>query len=264
MEFYYEKLIELFKDSDKDEDGDGDGEGDGQGDGQGGGSGKGKGKPGGKGYGKGPGMTETIDEHIWDGSAEEKDMLDATEELVKRAMIKERMDYDNLPGAFKEFLQDINVRRAELDYRSLINQAIKRHASGHTRKSTWTRVSRRFGTKAPGTKTGDLPKLQFYIDTSGSISIEEANEFLDICDNFLKAGSRKCRLNLFHTENYYSEEYRLGQRLKREDIQSGGTDLTKTLKDIHQRKGDLSIIIADGCYGDVPVEDVVIEKAEII
>jgi predicted metal-dependent peptidase len=247
MEFYYEKLIELFKDSDKDDDGDGEGEGDGGGKGS-------KGKAGGRGYGKGPGMTDTIDEHIWDGSAEEKDMLDATEELVKRAMIKERLSYDNLPGAIKELLQEINVRRAELDYRRLINSAIKRHASGHTRKSTWTRVSRRFGINAPGTKTGDLPKLHFFIDTSGSISVEEANEFLDICDNFLKAGSRKCRLNLFHTDNYYGEEYRLGHRLKREDIQSGGTDLTASMKDIHKRQPDLAIFLTDGYYGDVQVE----------
>ena len=236
MEGYYEKLLTRFDDPEKDgEDGQ-----DGQGN-AGGGAQTGD-------------LPNTIDEHMWDGSAEEKDMLDATEELVKRAMIKQRWSYDDLPSYMKELLDDIKARRAELNYKALINSAIKKHASGHNRKHTWTRKSKRFGSKAPGTKLGDLPKLQMYIDTSGSISIEEANEFLEIVDNFLKAGARKCRLNLFHTNNYYSEEYKLGGRLDRGMIQSGGTELSESMKDIAKRKPDLAIFLTDGCYGDVDVE----------
>ena len=233
MEFYYEKLLERFDDPEDDE----------------------KDKNGNAGGGAATGdLPNTIDEHLWDGSGDEKDMLDATEELVKRAMIKQRWSYDDLPGYVKELLDEIKARRAELNYKALINSAIKKHASGHNRKSTWTRKSRRFGIKAPGTKIGDLPKLTMYIDTSGSISIEEANEFLEIVDNFLKAGARKCRLNMFHTDNYYSEEYKLGTRLDRSMIQSGGTDLAASMKDIAKRKPDLAIFLTDGYYGDVNVE----------
>lgn len=234
MEHYYEKLITKFEDP---EDGDGNGEGNA-------GGGADSGDP-----------PNTLDEHMWDGAAEEKDMLEATEDLVKRAMVKSRLSYDDLPGHIKELLEDIKARRAELNYKALIMLAMKRHASGHNRKHTWTRKSRRFGNKAPGTKVGELPKLHNYIDTSGSISIEEANEFLEIVDQFLRVGSRKCRLNMFHTANYYSEEYKLGHRIKREDIQSGGTDLTESLKDIYKRKPDLAVFLTDGCYGDVKVED---------
>lgn len=236
MEYYYEKLITRFDDPDKDDNQD-----QGQGGNAGGGAQSGE-------------LPDTIDEHMWDGSAEEKDMLDATEELVKRAMVKQRLSYDDLPGHIKELLEEIKTRREELNYRALINSAIKKHASGHNRKSTWTRRSKRFGNKAPGTKIGDLPKLHFFIDTSGSISIEEANEFLEIVDNFLKTGSRKCRLNLFHTDNYYGEEYKLGFRLDRGMIQSGGTDLAASMKDIAQRKPDLAVFLTDGCYGDVAAE----------
>jgi predicted metal-dependent peptidase len=192
---------------------------------------------------------------MWDASAEEKDMLDATEDLVKRAMVKARLSYDDLPASVRELLEEIKTRRAELNYKALIMQALKKHASGHNRKSTWTRKSKRFGNKAPGTKVGDLPKLHNYIDTSGSISIEEANEFLDIVDNFLKVGARKCRLNMFHTSNYYSEEYKLGHRIERKDIQNGGTDLTESMRDIWKRKPDLAVFCTDGCYGDVNVEE---------
>lgn len=232
MEHYYEKLMTRFQDPDDEEEGDGN---------AGGGADTSD-------------LPNTIDEHMWDGAAEEKDMLEATEELVKRAMVKARLSYEDLPGHIKELLEDIKARRAELNYKALILAAMKKHASGHNRKHTWTRKSKRFGNKAPGTKIGDLPRLHLALDTSGSISVEELNEFLDITDQFLRVGSRKCRLTMFHTEQYYSEEYKLGERLDRSQVQQGGTDLTATMAEIWKRKPDLSVVITDGCYGDVNVE----------
>jgi predicted metal-dependent peptidase len=255
MESYYEKLITKFQDPDEDENGDGEGEGDGSG---GPGSGKGKGK--GKGQGNAGGgaetkdLPQTLDEHLWDGAGEEKDMLDATEELVKRAMVKARLSYDDLPGHVKDLLEEIKSRRAELNYKALILLAMKKHASGHNRKGTWTRKSKRFGNKAPGTKVGDLPKLNLYLDTSGSISIEELNDFLLIVDQFLKVGARKCDISFFHTENYGHMQYKMGQKIDRTMIQSGGTELSPVMQDILRKKADLSIVITDGCYGDVPAE----------
>lgn len=231
MEAYYELLIKRFQDPE-----------DGKGDGNAGGGADTSDLP------------NTIDEHMWDGAGEEKEMLDATEELVKRAMIKARLSYDDLPGHVKELLEDIKTRRAELNYKALIMAAMKKHAAGHNRKNTWTRKSKRFGNKAPGTKVGDLPKLELHLDTSGSISIEELNEFLEIVDQFLKVGARKCNLAFFHTAHYGRQQYKMGTKIDRSMIQSGGTDLTETLKDIFTRRGDLSIIITDGCYSDVPVE----------
>ena len=236
MEYYYEQLLKKLEDPDDNEDGDGGNAG------------------GGANHGNLPG---TIDEHMWDGAAEEKDMLEATEDLIKRAMIKQKLSYDELPSSIRELLMEITSRKNELDYRSMILAAIKRSASGHDRKHSWTRKSRRFGNKAPGTKVSDLPKLNMYLDTSGSISIEELNEFLDIVDNFLKAGSRKCRINLFNTENYYSTEYKLGDRLDKSQVQMGGTCLKNSFEDIAKRRPDLAVFVTDGCYGDVEFEKMV-------
>lgn len=236
MEHYYEKLLTRFEDP---EDGDGDGDGSGN---AGGGAATGD-------------LPQTIDEHLWDnGAVEEKDMLDATEELAKRAMVKARLDYDSLPGSVKELLEDIKARRAELNYKQLIMSAMKRHASGHDRNYTWTRPSKRYGNKARGTKVGELPKLHNFIDTSGSISIEEANGFLDVVDQFLRVGSRKCDLGFFHTALYKDDKYKMGTKVSREDIQSGGTDLTPVMAKILEQKPDLSVVLTDGCYGDVNVE----------
>jgi predicted metal-dependent peptidase len=234
MEHYYEKLLTRFEDPD-----DGDGDGDGN---AGGGASTGD-------------LPQTIDEHLWDnGAVEEKDMLDATEELAKRAMVKARLDYDSLPGSVKELLEDIKARRAELNYKQLIMSAMKRHASGHDRNHTWTRPSKRYGNKARGTKVGELPKLDIYLDSSGSISIEELNGFLEVVDQFLRVGSRKCNLSFFHTALYKTDKYKMGTKIAREDIQSGGTDLTPVLANILKNKADMAIIVTDGCYGDVPAE----------
>lgn len=233
MEYYYQKLIQRYIDSDDPDDGDGDGEG---------------------GEGTGNGMPREFDTHDWEGSAEEGDMLDATEELVKRAMQKRGLTMSSLPGYARELLEEIEARRNELDVRKLILAAIKKNASGFNREKTWTKRSRRYGLKAAGTKNGKLPHLAMYQDTSGSISIQEANDHLAIVDDFLRAGSRKCMLNMWHTEVYYSEKYKLGDKIKREDFQSGGTNLEPTLQHIADTQPDLAIIYTDGCYSDVDFE----------
>lgn len=257
FEYYYSKLLERFDDPDPSDTGDqqGDGEGEGEGDGEGEpgeGDGQGQGNAGG-GADTGD-LPQTTDVHHWDGAGDEGDMLEATEDLVKRAQVKSRFGYDELPGHIKELLEHIKSRKAELNYKAILLAAMKASLPANFRKKSWTRKSRRFGNMAPGTKNGEQPKLENFIDTSGSISIEEANEFLDIVDEFLKIGARKCSLNMFHTRNYYREDYKRGQRIKREDIQSGGTCLEESMKSIAKHRPDLSIILTDGYYSDVDVE----------
>lgn len=208
--------------------------------------------------GKGSGPRQ-FDVHDWHANAEESDVLDATEDLVKRAMIKQSMGYDDAPASVKELLDSIKTRKAELNYKALILAAIKRSASGHNRESTWNRRSRRFGNKAPGTCEGKLPKLSLYLDTSGSISIEELSSFLDIVDEFLKVGARTCEINLFSDTNYFTSKYKMADRPMQEHIKKstsmGGTDLSSSLKRILEAKSDLSIFLTDGYYSDVPVEE---------
>jgi hypothetical protein len=209
----------------------------------------------GAGKGKGKGTPREFDSHNWDASADETEVLDATEELVKRAMIKQNLSYDELPGHIKALLEDMKTRRAELNYRALILSAIKRSASGHDRKHTWTRTNRRFGNKAPGSKVGDAPKLSIELDTSGSISVEECNEFLSIVDEFLKVGERKCFINLFSDTRYYHARYKIGKRdMVRDNVKMGGTCLESTLKHILEERNDLNVIVTDGYYGNVEFE----------
>jgi predicted metal-dependent peptidase len=87
-----------------------------------------------------------------------------------------------------------------------------------------------------------------YIDTSGSISYRELNEFLDIVDGFLKQGTKTCTLNLWHTDLYYSKKYKLKNRLKQADLESGGTDPDPVLDKIAKDRPELAIILTDGYY----------------
>ena len=77
-------------------------------------------------------------------------------------------------------------------------------------------------------------------------------------DEFLKVGSRKCELNLFSDNNYYTDKYKLADRAMQEKIKKsvsmGGTCLESSLKRILETKPNLSIIITDGCYSDVKYE----------
>ena len=235
MEFYYMKLIKRYEDGDPGQGGDE------------GASGGAAGQP-------GKGKPQEFDSHNWDSNSEEGEMLDATEELVKRAIQKQGLSYDNIPQFAKDLLDSIKARRAELNYKQLILAAIKKNASGFNREHSWTRKSRRFGLKAPGTRNGKLPKIQFWLDSSGSISVQEANDFMAIADEFLKVGTRECLLNLWHTQVYYSEKYKLGKGVDKTAWQSGGTDVEPVIKSIIERKPDLSIILTDGCYGNVDFE----------
>lgn len=245
MEQYFLKLKDLYKEPEDGEDGDDSGEGDGEGE-------EGNGKPK---KGKGGGTPREFDSHDWEANGEEKEMLEAMEDLVKRAMVKTSTSYDNLPSHIQKLMEDIKSRKAELNYKALILSAIKRSASGTDRRSTWTRKNRRFGLIAPGTKEGDLPKLRIVLDTSGSISIEQLNEFLGIVDQFLRVGSRKCSLHLFSDTEYYSQPYKMGDRvgqgMLRKNVKMGGTCLENSLENILKKRPDLSLILTDGYYSDI-------------
>jgi predicted metal-dependent peptidase len=201
-------------------------------------------------------IPRALDSHDWsDGDIPEKDIIDASVELIKRAMIKANTSYSNLPGAVRDLLDYAEKRKAELNYRAILQRAMRKNMPGNTRKYTWRRESRRHGDDAPGTTIGDLPRLDIAIDTSGSISVEEINTFLGVIDGLLTVGHRKCDINLFHTEEYLRRVYRRGDRLKQYEVQSGGTDLTATLRRVAKMRPNLTIILTDGYFSYVNVKD---------
>jgi predicted metal-dependent peptidase len=98
-------------------------------------------------------------------------------------------------------LREIESSISGMNYKKILRDTIKRTVCATDRESNWNRRNKRYGIFAPGTKQGVLPECALMIDTSGSISNIEMNEFLEVVSGFLKAGSRKCVLGLWHTRN---------------------------------------------------------------
>jgi predicted metal-dependent peptidase len=195
--------------------------------------------------------TSPFDDHEWGEGEELREKLDAASELVKRTLQKSVFNFSKSPKFIQDFLDEVSTQIKKLDYKSILLKALRQSLPSKDIKKTWKRLSRRYGDLAKGNITGLMPKLRVYIDTSGSISTEEANEFFKITNNFLTVGAQKAYLHLFHTELYHEEKIKRNFKLKDESMQSGGTDLQPAMDHISKYKPDLAIIITDGYY-DLP------------
>lgn len=215
----------------------------------------------------------SIDDHDVSKAAKEQNkeidnvdeqMSDSLNDLIKRTMIKSNIGYDNLPSSVKEVFEKIQTEKASINFKKILLQAIKRNASGVDDVHDWSRLSRRYDSLAPGIRDGELPKLHIYVDTSGSISVQELSEFLDIIDGFIKVGHRRCYISFFHTSVYKTIKYTRGQRFNKHDIEYGGTDLKDVMIDIIKKQPDLSIILTDGDYSSVSKSDLKLRHGQKI
>lgn len=191
-----------------------------------------------------------FDVHDWETLDEEtkNKMLEEAKKVLKRTIEKTAHTHSAVPESIKDLLQEIETLTSALNYKQILKQVLKRTVSATDRESTWKRPNKRYGIAAPGTKIGMLPRLGMFLDTSGSISHTELNQFLDVVSGFLKVGSRECTLSLWHTSLYEKRKFKLKDNLKQEEIESGGTAINCVLADIKKSKYDLSIICTDGYF----------------
>lgn len=191
-----------------------------------------------------------FDQHDWDDlSEEEKErMVREMKNVLNRTIEKTNYDHSSVPGFVKDFIQEIETYLQKFNYKAILKEAIKRTAMSQDRESSWKRPSKRYGDVAPGTSLTRTPKLNMYVDTSGSISYRELNQFLDIIDGFLKQGSKTCKLALWHTDIYYNKKYKIKSRLEQKEIQAGGTDPNPVLDSIIEERPELAIILTDGFF----------------
>jgi predicted metal-dependent peptidase len=230
--------------------------------------GDGKGEEESDGSGNGQGKTEWVkvndlikqgekvefDSHEWT-ETEIKERLEASRDLLKRAMQKASMSHTKVPLEISEALQEINRKIGKLDYKAILLNTLKKSMPSRTTRKSWLRPNRRLGDIAPATVKAVMPKIEVLIDTSGSISIEEANEFLKIVDNFLNVGVERADIHLFHTHTYHSQRVKKKAKVARESFQSGGTDLTDSFTKVTKSKPDLVIVLTDGQWS-MPQVDV--------
>jgi predicted metal-dependent peptidase len=262
MEVYFDLIqnnLEANKDLMNGPDGEGDEEGECNCEGKEEGS---NGKKHKKGCGKGK-KQHVLDSHDWNELTDEekKDCLKETGKIFERAMEKNSFGYDIVPQYVKDLLREIESTINGLNYKKILKDTIKRTVCCSDRDSTWNRRNKRYGQFAPGTKNGTLPECALMIDTSGSISTTEMNEFLQVVSGFLKAGSRKCTLGLWHQVLYHTQKYKLNQKIEESVLESGGTEVTSVLEYVVKHNPNLTCILTDGYFG---LPDIKISKASEI
>lgn len=200
---------------------------------------------------------QAFDEHGWgDGDATEAEQLQAAKELIKRTLERTSDGYSQLSKTAKDALEEIERKLKQYNYKDILLKALKKSAPNACRSKTWHRPNKHYGKYAKGSKRGKYPSLYFLIDTSGSISVKEANEFLEVTNQFMTAGVTKAKVGLFHTELY--KEYPTVKKkfkLPREDVESGGTDLTHAIQHVIKQQPDMLVILTDG-YFCMPSVDV--------
>ncbi len=205
--------------------------------------------------GKGPngdGEQRTLDEHFWDGIVE-KELAEGTADLLKRAQNSyeksHKMKSKELADALSEHLKSLT----DLNYKTMLAAALRQSLPGKDITKTWSRPSRRYNLSARGNKIKPNPTVEFFGDTSGSISYTEVNECLSIVSGIFQHGVKEILLNLFHHNLYLKKKkFKKGHQFNRQELQSGGTDLTDVMEAIDKSGSDINIILTDGYY-DRPV-----------
>jgi predicted metal-dependent peptidase len=188
------------------------------------------------------------------GKITEEEAIKITEQLIERTLQKEGLQHSQLPGHVKSFMKYAEKRKKQLNYKALLNKAIKRSASGMGRKGTWKRPNRKYGEEAKGRKPGMAPMVHLFVDTSGSISADEINDFIAVVKGLMRVTQNECNVTFFHTDVYGTRKLKKASKMARTDLQSGGTELTPVMKMIAKKKPELSLILTDGGYSDVPFE----------
>lgn len=194
--------------------------------------------------GEGP---QTLDEHHWEEVSQEE--LDALKDAVRRAANNYEKKYSTLPSIASDFLQRISQHKDGRDKKRILNLALKKSLPAYDVVQTWSRQNRRYGNQARGNTDNKQPTISFYGDTSGSISSEELNSFLDEQESFFKIGVRKATLKLWHTSLYYRQDVKKNKKLDNSKVESGGTDIQCVFDDIKATQPELAIIMTDGHYG---------------
>jgi len=196
---------------------------------------------------------QTIDQHDFDALSEDekKEMLKEMKATLERTVEKTVYGHSQIPDFIKDLLKQIEANIGDMNYKKILMSTIKKSLNMLDREYTWHKPNKRYGYLSKGTKVGQIPNAYFLADTSGSISHTEINEFMNVVDNFLKVGQKKCWMGLWHTQLYSVKKYRVGSRLKDKDIEAGGTDPTPALDFIKAKNPDLAVILTDGFF-DLP------------
>lgn len=192
-----------------------------------------------------------FDEHDWQKLSEEEKQqaLTQVKQVFERSIEKTEQQLGkakNVPDHIREQLKLLDIQMKKFNAKTILKNAVKRTVTSFDRDSSWNRRNKRYGNLAPGSKCKDLPKLNIYCDTSGSISVNELNQFMKVIDSFTQAGASKISLVFWHDNIYNITKHSKNKKI--EYTESGGTNIACVLQHIQKNTPNLSIILTDGFF----------------
>lgn len=196
------------------------------------------------------GEGQGFDKHDWDNCTPEE-KANAVNNLLQRAESRSR---SGVPEHVRDTMQDLQetLRQKTVPWDVILKQSVKKCLTAFKKQRTWKRVSRRYGLDAKGLQKIPTPKINFLVDTSGSIVYETITQVYEALSEFFREGhGSKATLGLFHTELYHTQVIKKGFDVASIPLESGGTTLEPAFREIH-KSGDLTIVLTDGYYEDFP------------
>lgn len=240
-EWYYEQMVD-----EEDENGQGEGDGEGEeqeqeGQGQGQGEGEGEGKSSSQWYESGKHSGVGVDNHqIWDETdVSQDDARQLVHDMARQATEKSR---GHSPGHLTEILETLN--KPIIKWREILRQYLGKHVGN--KRQTWSRVNRRYGFGVKGISRHAAADVSVIIDTSGSISTQELEQFF----GEIEAISYKAKVNVLQWDANFQgyNRYRRGDWRTMECKGRGGTNMVAPVDWLEQNNliGDICIMLTDG------------------
>lgn len=176
---------------------------------------------------------------VEESSAHEKKLIEKQVQHQLQQADKVAKSRSNLPGALQEILDDINkVEPPVLDWKAFL----RRFSGGSTKyftHKTRRKESIRF-TGNPGLKIKQKNHLFVAVDTSGSVSNSEFQEFLDQIHHIYKSGT-EVTIGHADADMAHVEVYK-GKKIK-DRFGNGGTDFDPAIKYFNQHKSKFTSMV---------------------
>lgn len=179
---------------------------------------------------------------------EERELAKAAVEKAVREAVKEADRTGRWGSVPAELRAEIRASLERVvDWASVLRRfcGMSRRAD---RRSSWTRINKRYPGAAPGSKRSYTASVAVYIDQSGSVSDDD----LQRAFGELEALADRVQFTSFHFDCTVDEksraEWRRGSKPPALRTRSGGTDFSAPIKHANARKAEFDgvIIITDG------------------
>jgi predicted metal-dependent peptidase len=215
------------------------------------------GTAGGKGQEQLPGGGKVIDNHDnWNKGNGNKGPSELEKEIVRQAVAEAYEECQkrqgHLPGGLEQAIKEW-MKKPEIPWQILLRQFVGRLIkAGH--KSSWRRTSRRLGDIARGKVPTRTVKIGLAIDTSGSISTNDFNEFMGEIKGI--QSSYKSDITVMECDAAVQKTYTLKpySKVDTKFKGRGGTDFSPVFEEIDKKKQltpELLVFFTD-LYGSFP------------